>query len=194
MRRAWHWVQDKVLVPVCAPSRARMQWSVDRASLVLSQAAWPEVATLLEDMDAAARTSPCQIGALRRVIQELLYPRVRMATRTRTPPPCAVLARLQAWLIAGILRTPVAVAGTGFFAALAAHEAACSHASAASTQHHETASKTRALGTDARACPVCGDRLELQFSDELNAWVYTDAVRVADAVVMHNDCCASAQQ
>ena len=163
-----------------------VQWPEADAALLLASGPWQSVINLLAHMDTAACSSPCQISALRRIVQEHLYPRIRRATAVQAvPAPVrAIVERLQAWLVAGILQTPVAVRGTGFFSAFATHTHMLEHAQTAT--HAVVQTRECATESDECACAVCGDRFAIVFDDDVNAWVYTDAVR-AHALV-HADC------
>ena len=168
---------------------AMHQWPESDAAALLIGAPWQTVVNLLAHMNAAACKSPCQIGALRRIVQEHLYPRVRRATVAHPMPMLVrtVVACLQAWLVAGILQTPVAVRGTGFFAACATHARHATNTQHTAMHANSFLSKERVTEADARACYICGDRLAIVFDDGVNAWVYADAVRASDALV-HEDC------
>lgn len=174
---------------MCALVMMFNQWPESDAGTLLASAPWHSVVNLLAHMDAAACKSPCQIHALRRVVQEHLYPRVRHATAVHPVPVIVrvVVARLQAWLVAGILRAPVAVCGTGFFAARASHMRFT--AKQQNTAHLDSPKLHRVETTDARTCSICGDTLAIEFNDDMNAWVFSDAVRrTVTSALIHIDC------
>ena len=93
---------------------------------------------------------------------------------------------LQHWLEIGLVRTPVALRGTGFFEALKVYEASKAPLPAAAAPIIKAAQLY--LDSDSRTCAVCESTCAIAFNDDVNAWVFTDATKINSSKVVHYDC------
>ena len=144
----------------------------------------------LHQLDALCKRDPLHVGRLRRLVSADIIPYVR-AMAPKHAARAALLDVLQHWLEIGLVRTPVALPGTGFFAALRARAAAAAAQSDPSDGGCGGAPRARAelyLPADPRTCAVCSSACAVGFDDDLNAWVYADAVKLNDGNVVHRVC------
>ena len=153
----------------------------------------------LHALDALCKRTPEHVGALRAHCSADVIPALRaLPAHNALRRQCIDV--LQHWLEIGMVRTPVALPGTGFFVALQKQEAAAAatpfDAAAAAASATAPAALSTAmlppqlfLSTDSRACAVCDSSCAVAFHDELNAWVFTDAVKMnAGKSVVHVEC------
>ena len=131
----------------------------------------------LHALDALAKREPLAVHPLRQYASRVVIPAVRrMAPRARAP----LLSVLQHWLEIGLIRTPVALPGTGYFAALQARlqvlaaETAAAAAAASAPRYVPDA----CLSTDDRVCALCDGSCAVVFDDAANSWMYVDAVKI----------------
>ena len=189
-KAAQHWERA---VPVGGPFVAAATAALDALEPLPANAG--RLLRLMCVWDAVCKASPRHVRGFRRFVSRVLFPRLRAAVWAGGHPPAPVTDLVQHWLVLGLVRTPAALPGTGYFAAEAEGRGKGAPEPPAERVGGPPPPLPAVSGQSGRAlCAVCGEGFRRTFHDGVNDWVWEGACPFpgAEDSLVHEHCRAAA--